>query len=153
MRSTWLGWYSQVSKTVPSSRTPLRAEVEPAHELADDEQVDVPRAGGPEVRVHVELGAEPEHPLFRTHLGCVELGVADGRLEHRVGRTARLECLGGKRVAGRPDRGRSEEVVLEHEVGRELAEHALRDRHDLGADAIAGETGHSLRRHGRQYAK
>ena len=112
-----------------------------------------PALRGPKVRVYVELGAEPEHSLLGPHLGGVELRVADGRLEHCVGGAARLQGLGGERVARRPDCSRSEEVVLEHDVGRELAEHALRDRHDLGADAIAGETRHSLRRHGRQYAK
>jgi hypothetical protein len=49
-----------------------------------------------------------------------------------------------KRVARLPDRVGAEEVVLELDVGREHAEHALRDGHHLGPDAVPGKTDDSL---------
>ena len=116
----------------------LRAEVEAAHELAHDDEVDGALFCWAEVRIHVELRAEPQHSLLRAHVGGVELGVADRRLEHRGGGAARLEGRVGEGVASRSDRGRSEQVVLELEIRGELAQHPLRGSHHFGADAVPG---------------
>ena len=151
-----VGWYSHVSKAVPSSRTPRGAEVEPSDELTDHEEVDVALEGGAQVRVDVELGAQLEHPLLRTDLGRVELRIADRRLQDRIGVTAGRERLLRERRARRPDRRSAEEVLLELEIGRELAQRALGHRHHLGPDAVAGqahdaqaslESGHEECRH------
>ena len=115
------------------------AEVEPSDELTNEEQIDVASARRAKVRVHVELGAELQHPLLGSDLGGVELGIADRRLEHRVGATAGGERLRRERRPRRADRRRAEEVLLELEVGSQLPHHALRDRHHLGPDAVAGQ--------------
>ena len=116
-----------------------RPEVEAADELADDQEVDLTETRRAEIRVNVELGAQPEHPLLGPDVGCVELGIADGRLEDGVGAATGRERLLGKRRPRRPDRGGTEEVIIELEVGREVAQHALRHDHHLGPDAVAGQ--------------
>ena len=114
-------------------------EVEPADELAHDEDVDLPLLRGAQVRVDVELGAKAEHALLRTHLGRVELGVADRALEDGLRCLAGGERLLRERVARVADRLRSERVLLELEVGGDLLESAKRLPHHLGADPVAGK--------------
>ena len=85
------------------------AEVEAADELAHDHEIDRAVLRGPQVRVHVELGAEPEHALLGPDVSRVELGMADRRLQHRVRRATGLERLGGSEspvclIASAPNR-------------------------------------------------
>src|SRR5206468_2520678 len=94
---------------------------------------------GTQVRVDVELGAQPQHPLLRADVRRVELRIPDRSLEHRRCGTACLERLRRERIAGRTDRRPAERVLLELEVGRELPQYALGNRHDLRANAVAGE--------------
>ena len=139
MRSTCAGWYSHVSKRVPSSRRPLRAEVEPADELADDQQIDARPARGPQVRVDVELAAQAEQPLLRPHVGGVELRIADRRL-------AAPRRPRGRRRASRPAAGRRSRGSRRRRRGAPRArrraaarEHPHRGGRDLGPDPVAGE--------------
>jgi len=113
-------------------------EVEPADELAHDEDVDLPLLRGAQVRVDVELGAKAEHALLRTHLGGIELGVADRTLEHGLRCLAGGERLLRERVARVPDRLRSERVLLELEIGGHLLESPKRLPHHLGAYPVSG---------------
>ena len=59
MRSTWLRVVLAGVEDRAVVAHALRAEVEAADELADDQQVDWPLACGPEVGVDVELRPEP----------------------------------------------------------------------------------------------
>ena len=84
------------------------------------------------------------HPLLGPHVGRVEFGVTDRRLEDGGCRAAGLERVVGKRVSGRPNRRGTEQVILELEIRRELPQDPLRDGHHLGPDAVAGQTGDAL---------
>ena len=125
---------------------PAGAEVEAADQLPDDEQVDPLAARGPEVRVDVELAAKAQEPLLGTHLGPVEARIADSAHEHRVGVAGRGERFGRQRVAGLEDRGAAEQVLLELEVERQLAEDPCRCGGHLGPDAVSGKDGDLHRR-------
>ena len=96
-------------------------EIEPADELADDEDVYALAAGRAQVGVDVELRAQAEHALLGAYRGRVEVGMADRGLEHRLGAQARSEGLRRERVARLADRLRPERALLELEVGRERA--------------------------------
>ena len=114
----------------------LRAEVEPADELADDEQVDPGRRlRGAEVRVDAELLPEPEEALLGADGLALELGQADGAEQDGVGRTARRERLVGERRPLVEDRVAAERVL--GVLDPERVEHADRLVRDLGADPVA----------------
>jgi hypothetical protein len=115
------------------------AEVEAAHELSDDEQVDPFAACGAEVRVDVELAAKSEQTLLGPDCGAVEARVADRAEEDGVGGLGGGEGLGGQRVAGGVDRRPAEGVLLQLQVERKLAQDARGGRRHLRADAVAGK--------------
>ena len=124
-RSIWSGRYSIVSKTVPSARTPARAVVEAADELADDEEVDALSAGRAQVRVDVELARRPDQAVLGRTVGAVELRRADRRPWSTASAARQAASVSGRqRVAFRPDRRAAEEVLLELELERQLAENA-----------------------------
>ena len=134
----------------------LLAEVDPAGQLAHDEQVGAldplapqrrgvierrQRLDGAQVGVQAEPLAQPEQALLgtrRLRVGGVPLGAADGREQHRVGGAAGGERLVGERGAVGVDRGAAEGVLLELEVA-DGAQQLERRRHDLGADPVSGQ--------------
>ena len=91
----------------------LRAEVEPADELAHDEHVDVVQHGRTEVRVHVERRPQGEQPLLGADVRGIELRVADRALEHGGRREAGVDRLLGKWRAGRANRGGADQPLVE----------------------------------------
>ena len=97
-----------------------RAVVEPADQLADDEQVDLAAACRAEVRIDVELAPKADQSVLRADVGAVELGRADRSHEHGIGGAGRGQRLRGERVAGRVDGGAAEEVLLQLQLEREL---------------------------------
>ena len=135
----------------------LGAEVDPARELADDEQVGAlddlaaQRAGveqrgerpdGAQVGVEAEALAQAEQPLLgarRARVGRVPLRPADGGEQDGVGALAGGERLVGQRRAVGVDRGAAERVLLEGEVVGDGGEHLERRGEDLRADPVAGE--------------
>src|SRR5256885_3086139 len=60
----------------------------------------------------------PYTTLFRSHVGGVELRVADRRLQDGVGLQARGQRVRGQRLSGCADRGRAEQVLLDLHVDR-----------------------------------
>ena len=117
----------------------LRAEVETADELADDQHVDVAEHRRTEVRVRVERAAQPEQPLLRAHVGRVELRVADRALQHRGRAEARLERVVGQRASRGANRGSADQPLLQLDVGREQLQRQPRLFGHLRADAVPRE--------------
>src|SRR6185312_1871338 len=114
--------------------------VQPADELAHDEEIDSRRDRRPEVRVDVERAPEPDQPRFGASRAALPLWAADGAEEHRVGAAARLERLGRERVSGRVDRGAADQPLLDLDLDRQQLEDAHRLGGHLRADPVAGET-------------
>ena len=138
------------------------AEVDASDEFADDHDVgaldDFALEGGrvdelgedvgwAKVGEDAEARAEAEETLLGPLVGGegIPLVAADGGEEDGVGGLARGEGLGGQGHAGGVDRGAAHEALGEVEgdvpLGADLDEDFLRDGHDLGADAVAGEEG------------
>ncbi len=116
-----------------------RAVVEAADELADDDQVDAPGMRRAQVRVDAELRAQPQEALLGPDVGCVELGIADRALQHRVSREASRQGLVGQRRAARANRRSAEQLLVDLEVGSDGAEHVAGGGRELRPDSVPGQ--------------
>jgi hypothetical protein len=116
-----------------------RAEVETAHELADDQDVDIAEHRRAQVRVGVERRADAQQPLLRANVGRVELRIADGAFEHRRRAVACLEGLGRQRIARRPDRRRADQTLDDLDIGGKLREREPRLLRHLRPDPVPGK--------------
>ena len=92
------GWYSQRVEDGAVVRDAARAVVEAADELAHDQQVDRPRRGRAQVRVHVELAP-------RGRSGPASERAARRPLRPRRSRRAARRRPRGRRRASRPAAG------------------------------------------------
>ena len=103
-----------------------RAKVEPADELAHDEQIHVAPHGRPQVRVRVQRSAQAQQSLLGPHVRCVEFGVADRALEDRGRVAAGRERLPGQRISGRANGGGTDEPLRDLDVGGDELENEPR---------------------------
>src|SRR5581483_1517164 len=144
------------------------AEVEPAGELAhadevaaDDDLLAQRRELGQRVHhphraqvgVEPEALAQPQKSQLGTHgrARVVPLGTADGAEQHRVGGAAGVELAGGQGGASGVDGGAADEVLgalhLEAVAQPDLVDDGEPRLHHLGADAVSGEDGETVRPH------
>jgi len=119
IRSISAGEYSHVSKADPSARRPLAAEVEPADELADDQQVDAVAPRGAKIRVDVELAPKTDQALLGAHRCAVELREAGRAEEDGVRGPAGGQRFRGQRVAVLVDGAAAERMLLDPDVDRQ----------------------------------
>ncbi len=138
------------------------AEVDPAGQLAHDQQVDALeqrflerrgvvqrrlRQDGPQVGEQAERLAQAQDRLLRTHLrGGIRMARrADRAEQHGIGRTGERERRRRQRLLARvhgrgPDR-RFDELEVVAEARRDRGERAHGLGRDFRADAVAGQDG------------
>ena len=134
----------------------LRAEIDVAGQLADDDHVDRPgdlgterggileareQLGGTQIGEQAEVLAQAENGLLGAELAFerIAVGIADRTEQDGICTAGEVERLGGQRMTGSLVRGAADEALFIGEVEAERIEHPPRFRGDFGSDAVAGQ--------------
>ena len=135
---------------------PGRTEINVAGQFADDEDVEArdnfgfhcggigergPDDGGTEIGEEIKLAAEAKDCLFGTEFAreCVELEIADGTEQDRIGVACGVERCRREREAVLAVGNAADIGFVESQVEAERIKHAHRFARHFGADPVTGE--------------
>ena len=122
---------------------PAPAVVQPAEELAHDQQVDAVSDRRAQVRVDVELLAQIDQRLLGALRRAVPLRAADRAEQHGVGAATGLQRVVGQRLAVVVECVAADRLLLEADSKRH--QHAVRLKHHFRADPVAGQADEPMR--------